>query len=103
MAHGNGSEVVDVWQTFRGNEWGNKGEKRCEEAPVTREGGVQEWRAHVNVLGSKEYYQAREGFNVVGFLKSPMILMALFSLGMIVGVPYMMENSKCPPPSRQLT
>ena len=83
-----GSEKVEVWQTFRGNEWSNKGEKRGE--------GLVDVHATVNVLGVKDYYQKREGFNVIGFLKSPMILMALFSLGMIVGVPYMMENSKWP-------
>lgn len=32
----------------------------------------------------------------ISFLKSPMILMALVSLVMIVGVPYLTDNSKQP-------
>ncbi|EON61675.1 hypothetical protein W97_00891 [Coniosporium apollinis CBS 100218] len=77
-------ELVQVWQTFRGNEWDNKGEVR----------GVGRGRvaAEVRAVAGKEYYQERSGFSVLSFLKSPMILMALFSLGLIVGMPYLMEN-----------
>lgn len=102
-------ELVQVWQTFRGNEWDNKGEMR----------GVGRGRvvAEVRAVAGKEYYQERSGckcerligrrnrdfadgdvcaVSVLSFLKSPMILMALFSLGLIVGMPYLMENSKFP-------
>lgn len=33
--------------------------------------------------------------NILGFVKSPMILMGLVSVAMIFGMPYLMENSKC--------
>lgn len=49
-------------------------------------------------LGTKSYYQDRGGFDALSFLKSPMILMALFSMGLIFGMPYLMENSKSSPP-----
>jgi len=42
----------------------------------------------------KIYYQERQGFDPLSFLKSPMILMALFSLVLIVGMPYLTESSK---------
>ena len=48
---------------------------------------------NVSPTGTKDFYQTRGGFDVVGFLKSPMILMALVSVGMIFGLPYIMDNS----------
>ncbi|KAF2840439.1 hypothetical protein M501DRAFT_1002792 [Patellaria atrata CBS 101060] len=83
-----GKETVGVWQTFRGNEWDNKGEKRGEGRAGTGAPIVTE----VRVVAPKEFYQERGGFNLLGFLKSPMILMALFSMAMIFGMPYLMEN-----------
>ncbi|KAF2710936.1 hypothetical protein K504DRAFT_489903 [Pleomassaria siparia CBS 279.74] len=77
-------ELVKAWQTFIGNEWDNKGE-------LIGEGGngvVLETRP----LGQKYYFQERQGFSPLSFLKSPMILMALFSMVMIFGMPYLMEN-----------
>ncbi|OCK91202.1 uncharacterized protein K441DRAFT_616357 [Cenococcum geophilum 1.58] len=77
-------EKVAVWQTFLGNEWDNKGEKRG--------GGPSGVVAEVRPIGVKEYYEVRGGFSPLSFLKNPMILMALFSLVLIVGMPYLMEN-----------
>jgi hypothetical protein len=55
-----GKEYVKSWQTFRGNEWDNKGEKRGEgEAKVS--GGVAKADLQVNVLGIKDYYAKRQG------------------------------------------
>ena len=98
-------EKVEAWQTFRGNEWDNKGESRI---------GVVPGQVEVRPVVKKDYYQARSTcmshhnclskpikwtsvltkrkVSVFSFLKSPMILMALFSLVMIVGMPYLMEN-----------
>jgi ER membrane protein complex subunit 7 len=51
-------EEVAVWGTFRGNEWGNKGEassvKEVEE-------GKRIWGFDVKVLGVKEYLVERQG------------------------------------------
>ncbi|KAK7609467.1 hypothetical protein JOL62DRAFT_578682 [Phyllosticta paracitricarpa] len=74
-------EVVRAWQTFRGNEWDNRGEKRGE-------GRGGRANLEVRVMGGKEYYIQRGGFSPLSFLKNPMILMGLFSLGLIVGMPY---------------
>ena len=49
----NGAKRVEVWQAFRGNEWGNKGEKLGEGA-----GGV---RVPVQVLGERRFYEERKG------------------------------------------
>lgn len=85
---GEGSgEKARAWQTFRGNEWSNKGEKRGEGSGATM-------TAEVRVVGRKEYYQERGGFSPMSFLKNPMILMGVFSLALIVGMPYLMDNSE---------
>lgn len=83
---GTGQEIVQVWQTFRGNEWDNKGPRYA--------AGSGEVTVEINPSGKKEFYQSRGGFNITGILKSPMILMALVSVAMIFGMPYLMENSK---------
>ncbi|KAI1745574.1 Cys/Met metabolism PLP-dependent enzyme-domain-containing protein [Xylaria scruposa] len=81
----NGEDVsLRVWETFRGNDWDNKGE---EIRPVTA-GGV----FPVKALGSKVYYTERGGFSVLSILKNPMILMGLVSLALFVGMPKLVEN-----------
>lgn len=108
------THTVEAWQTFRGNEWDNKGESRV------ADGDAAVAKVQVHVLGPKQYYQKREGckyidlpsrhllrgsrseqpsdthrlVNVLSFLKSPMILMAVFSMAMIFGMPYLLENSE---------
>lgn len=79
-------ELVQIWQTFKGNEWSNLGPKFGEEK--------NELAVTLQPSGHKEYYQRREGFNIMNFFKSPMILMGLFSVVMIFGMPYLMDNSK---------
>ncbi|KAF2269002.1 hypothetical protein CC78DRAFT_529620 [Lojkania enalia] len=81
---GDKREVIRAWQTFLGNEWDNKGELRGEGG----NGGVIEARP----IDAKYYYQERQGFSPLSFLKNPMILMALFSMVLIFGMPYLMEN-----------
>ena len=76
---------ISAWQTFRGNEWSNKG--------PSYGSGTGNLLVQVSPTGTKDFYQTRGGFDVIGFLKSPMILMALVSVGMIFGLPYIMENS----------
>lgn len=80
-------EIVHVWQTFRGNEWSNKGPHLG-----SAEG---ELKIEVRPAAQKDFYQVRSGFSVMSIFKNPMILMGLFSVVMIVGMPKLMENSKC--------
>nr|OQO23908.1 hypothetical protein B0A51_07298 [Rachicladosporium sp. CCFEE 5018] len=77
---------VNIWWTYRGNEWSNKG-------PLLGS-GQDDLRVEIRPTGMKDFYQQRGGFNLVGFLKSPMILMGLVSVVMIFGMPYLMENSE---------
>jgi len=78
-------EVIHVWQTFRGNEWSNKG-------PYL--GSAQgELKVDIRPAAQKEFYQSRGGFSVMSIFKNPMILMGLVSVVMIFGMPKLMENS----------
>ena len=56
---GSEQEKVVVWQTFLGNEWGNKGEKRGE--------GPSGVVAEVWPIGAKEYYEVRGGCEYIPF------------------------------------
>lgn len=79
-------EIVHVWQTFRGNEWSNKGPHFGS--------GQGELKIDARPAAPKEFYQARGGFSVMSIFKNPMILMGLVSVVMIFGMPKLMENSK---------
>lgn len=102
---GDKKEVIRAWQTFLGNEWENKGESRGSGG----NGAVVE----VKPVAKKDFFEERGGCELpcgmdygevqyadsglvspLSFLKNPMILMALFSLVLIVGMPYLMDNSK---------
>ncbi len=49
---------VQVWGTFRGNEWSNKGEKVNVKEVEDR---VGVWGFEVKALGAKEYFVERVG------------------------------------------
>lgn len=99
---GDKKEVVKAWQTFLGNEWDNKGESRGE--------GGNGLVIEARVIATQYYYQERGGCESAGdvevnelalidavsplsFLKNPMILMAVVSMGLMFGMPKLMENS----------
>ncbi|KAI1135291.1 hypothetical protein F5Y05DRAFT_177650 [Hypoxylon sp. FL0543] len=77
--------VVRAWETFRGNDWENKGQE------VPRSAG-EDGRLAVRALGPKEYFVERGSFSVLSILKNPMILMGLVSLGLFIGMPKLIEN-----------
>ncbi|OAL01594.1 hypothetical protein IQ06DRAFT_246315 [Phaeosphaeriaceae sp. SRC1lsM3a] len=81
---GDKKEVVKAWQTFLGNEWDNKGESRGE--------GGNGLVIEARVIATQYYYQERGGFSPLSFLKNPMILMAVVSMGLMFGMPKLMEN-----------
>ncbi|KXH65953.1 hypothetical protein CSAL01_08254 [Colletotrichum salicis] len=78
---------VAAWETYRGNDWDNKGE-----AYVFKdfEGGGKGFE--VRVLGQKNYFVERSKFSILTILKNPMILLGLISMGIFLGMPYLMDN-----------
>ncbi|KOS22100.1 ER membrane protein complex subunit 7 [Escovopsis weberi] len=80
---GEGKITVRAWDTFRGNEWANKGE----ELPVREGNGVE-----VRHSAAKTFFVERPAFSLLSILKNPMILMGLGSMGLVFGLPYLMDN-----------
>jgi hypothetical protein len=78
-------QTISAWQTFRGNEWSNKGPHYGT--------GDNVLNVEVRPMAQKDFYVQRGGFNVLSFLKSPMILMSLVSVVMIFGLPKLLDNS----------
>ncbi|RAL61761.1 hypothetical protein DID88_002825 [Monilinia fructigena] len=78
---------VEAFTTFRSNEWSNKGEV----IPVSKLGN-DKYTAEVKVLVEKNYYLERVGFSPLSLLKNPMILIAGFSMVIVFGMPYLMDN-----------
>ncbi|GKT86569.1 hypothetical protein Ct61P_04419 [Colletotrichum tofieldiae] len=46
----------------------------------------------VRVLGGKNYFVERSKFSVLTILKNPMILLGLVSMGIFLGMPYLVDN-----------
>ncbi|KAH8677448.1 hypothetical protein BX600DRAFT_449806 [Xylariales sp. PMI_506] len=79
-----GALEVRVWETFRGNDWGNRGE---EVRPSGGAGGFS-----VRCLGKKVFFQERGKFSVLTILKNPMILIGLVSMVIFLGMPKLIDN-----------
>ncbi|KAK6523911.1 hypothetical protein TWF281_001876 [Arthrobotrys megalospora] len=71
--------LVEVYGTFRGNEWSNKGERRPHPIDISP------------VKGS-DFFIIREGFNPMKLLSNPMILIAIVAIGGMTLMPKMVEN-----------
>ncbi|TQS36329.1 hypothetical protein Golomagni_03226 [Golovinomyces magnicellulatus] len=83
-------EYVQVWNTFRGNEWENKGE--IVNVIKEEEGTSKRYSFEVQLLATKKYIMERPGFSPLNMLKNPMILMAILTMVVVFGMPYLMDN-----------
>ena len=54
-----GGKEVQVWGTFRGNEWSNKGEAANVQEVEGKKVGI--WGFDVKVQGAKDYFIVRTG------------------------------------------
>ena len=46
----------------------------------------------INPKGTYQYFEAKKGFSLFALLRNPMVLMMLFSVGIMVAMPYMMDG-----------
>jgi hypothetical protein len=84
---GSGSEAtIEAWETYRGNDWNNKGEA-LEVVQGSAGRGLQ-----LRAMGSKTYFSDRPKFSVFSIFKDPMILMSLGTMGLFFGMPYIMDK-----------
>lgn len=85
-------ETVVVYLTHPSNKWSHLGAKiAASTAPLS---STDEVKLSVSALGKRSFYEQRQGFDLLSFFKNPMILMGVLSMGLVFGMPYLMENSK---------
>ncbi|KAL4870174.1 hypothetical protein BDV12DRAFT_62589 [Aspergillus spectabilis] len=88
--------VKGVWETFRGNEWGNRGAEKFVRVAGEKvgggDGGDGAVIVDIRVLGRKGFYEVRQTFSPLSLFKNPMILLAIVALGFTFGMPKLMEN-----------
>eukprot|EP00536_Pseudo-nitzschia_multiseries_P008167 jgi/Psemu1/319318/estExt_fgenesh1_pm.C_2030013 len=46
----------------------------------------------IHPKGSYQYFETKRGFSIFGLLRNPMVIMMLFSVGLMVAMPKMMEG-----------
>lgn len=81
------TEITGAFETYRGTQWSDHG------VALTPGGKpVQSVTISAKVLGRKNFYETRQGFNVLSLLKNPMILMGVVALAFTFGMPKLMEN-----------
>ncbi|KAG7104130.1 ER membrane protein complex subunit 7 like [Verticillium longisporum] len=77
-----------AWETYRGNDWDNKGEAIQGKEFSTGGKGFE-----VRAVGVKGYFVERSKFSIVNIvMKNPMILMGMVTMGIFLGMPYMLKN-----------
>lgn len=85
-------ETVVVYLTHPSNKWSHLGAKiAASTAPLS---STDQVKLSVSALGKRAFYEQRQGFDLLSFFKNPMILMGVLSMGLVFGMPYLMENSK---------
>ncbi|KAG9572833.1 hypothetical protein KCU77_g12050, partial [Aureobasidium melanogenum] len=83
-------ETVVVYLTHPSNKWSHLGAKiAASTAPLS---STDEVKLSVSALGKRSFYEQRQGFDLLSFFKNPMILMGVLSMGLVFGMPYLMEN-----------
>nr|CDP27217.1 Putative protein of unknown function [Podospora anserina S mat+] len=80
---------IEAWETFRGNDWGNKGEKVSTEVSDGKSGMMV---VVARMAGQKSYFMERSSFSVLSIFKNPIILLSLVSMGLFFGMPKLIEN-----------
>ena len=46
----------------------------------------------INPKGTYQYFETKKGFSIFSLMRNPMVMMMLFSVGLMVAMPYMMEG-----------
>ncbi|GAB1313013.1 hypothetical protein MFIFM68171_03223 [Madurella fahalii] len=88
---------VAAWETYRGNDWGNKGEAVVVVGDTADVGGGGRDRGagvvmDLRVAGEKGYFMERSKFSVLSIFRNPIILLSLVSMALFFGMPKLVEN-----------
>ncbi|EFW98779.1 hypothetical protein CMQ_4631 [Grosmannia clavigera kw1407] len=90
--------VVTASETYRGNDWANRGEALVRVDSAAAAGAssssstIPTFVLRPISAQPKAYYTDRSGFSALSILRNPMILIALVTMGIVFGMPYLVEN-----------
>lgn len=95
--------IEGVWETYPGSAWSDKGPilggKAAQGGGASGSVGSKEQqqeqivRIDTKVLSRRDFYEQRAGFNPLGLLMNPMVLLGVVAMGITFGMPYLMDNS----------
>ena len=108
------ASVEGVWETYRDSPWEDRGVilggKAAQDGGASGVGaagaatpglaqgdktaaqGEQVVHIEAKVLAKRNFYEQSEGFNPLGMLANPMILLAIAAMGLTLGLPYLIDN-----------
>lgn len=80
-------QITGAYETYPGTQWSDHG------IPLTPAGQpTLDLTLNAKILSQKNFYQQREGFNVMNLAKNPMLLMGVVGVAFMWGMPKMLEN-----------
>jgi len=98
--------IEGVWETYTGSAWSDKGPILGGKA--AQDGGAsgsvnsassreaeQEQVVSIDAkaVAKRDFYEESAGFNPLGLLMNPMVLLGVVAMGITFGMPYLMDNS----------
>lgn len=106
-----GGVIEGIWETYPGSAWSEKGPILGGKAAqgggasgsvansASSSSGEPEHQEQIvtveaKILARREFYEERAGFNPLGLLMNPMVLLGAVAMGITFGMPYLMDNSK---------
>ncbi|OKL57215.1 hypothetical protein UA08_07686 [Talaromyces atroroseus] len=81
--------VLGIWETFRGNQWENRGMERYTKLKGQEHHDVT---VQAHVVARRGFYEIRPKFSPLDLFKNPMILLSVFALVATLGIPKLLEN-----------
>ncbi len=108
-----GAVIEGIWETYPGSAWSDRGPILGGKAaqgggasgsvvntagPSSKEALPEQEQEQVvridaKVLLKRDFYEQRAGFNPLGLLMNPMVLLGAAAMGITFGMPYLMDNS----------
>ena len=82
-SNANSHGLLEAWRLTRGG-WDKN---VFQSSNINGDGFIE-----VRLVGRRDYYDERQGFNPISFFKSPMILIAVVGLAFVIGMPYLLDN-----------
>ncbi|KAF7503775.1 hypothetical protein GJ744_003267 [Endocarpon pusillum] len=107
-----GAVIEGIWETYPGSAWSDRGPilggkaaqgggasgsvvnsaGSSSKGPGPEREQEQIVRIDAKVLSRRDFYEQRAGFNPLGLLMNPMVLLGAVAMAITFGMPYLMDN-----------